>query len=323
MSNFKATVLMAVYNTDLNYLNEAIESILNQTYKNFEFIIVNDGSNKETTDFLNKLCDPRINLIHNEKNMGLIYSSNLGFEKAKGEYVLKMDSDDISHPTRLKKQIEFLDNNPQIDILGTAFEKFPKTKIIIPPKDDKDIKYTLRFLYNPLAHPTVAIRKSTIEKLNMQYNPKDKICEDYGMWLNYIDDVNFANLEDVLLKYRWHGNNISKKKTDIQSAGAQRVMFEAQGKHFNIDTSKVVEIINKFIDQEEISSSELEIINDFATQIKNNLGGGKYELNRAFYKRLLKKCKHDFNFIKIVFSKQTKNLIKLDLFFKIITILGF
>jgi len=118
MKEPKVTVLMPVYNGE-KYLNEAIDSILGQTFKDFKFLIINDGSTDGTADILKSYKDSRIKVTNNEKNIGLTKSLNKGLKMAKSEYIARMDADDISLPTRLQKQVEFMDSHPKVGVCGT------------------------------------------------------------------------------------------------------------------------------------------------------------------------------------------------------------
>lgn len=132
----KISVVMPVYNTKEEWLREAIESILNQSYKDFEFIIIDDGSDKSIEPIVNSYNDARIVLIRQE-NQGIAKSLNYGFKISKGEYIARMDSDDISMPERFEKQVNFLDKNPQISVLGGCFETFPDKHVYKHPENPK------------------------------------------------------------------------------------------------------------------------------------------------------------------------------------------
>ena len=122
----KATVLMPVYNAE-KYVAEAIDSILNQTFNDFEFLIINDGSTDNSLDIIKSYDDPRITIINNETNLGLSHTLNKGIELARGEYIIRMDADDISLSIRLEKQIEFMDSNQHIGICGSWIQTFDKS----------------------------------------------------------------------------------------------------------------------------------------------------------------------------------------------------
>jgi len=200
------SVVMPVYNGK-KYLNEAIDSILNQSYTDFEFIILNDGSTDQTEDIILSYDDPRIVYVKNEENLQIVKTLNKGIALAKGKYIARMDADDISFPDRFEKQITFLNKNPHIDILGTWFETFGKKKYIQKlPTDHEQIKSAL-LLYTPLAHPTVFIKSEVIKKYHYPENyPKS---EDCALWIQLINRVYFSNIPEVLLLYRLHNNQTS------------------------------------------------------------------------------------------------------------------
>ena len=130
----RVSVLMPVYNVKEEYLRESIESILNQTFTDFEFIILDDCSSNNVEEIVKSYGDDRIRFYRNSENLGIAKSRNKLMDLARGEYSALMDNDDISHPERLKKQVDFLDNNPDISILSTAYETFPEKHIIVHPK---------------------------------------------------------------------------------------------------------------------------------------------------------------------------------------------
>lgn len=309
----KITVLMPVYNTKEEYLREAIESVLNQTFGDFEFLIINDGSTNNAEEVILSYKDARIKYVKNEQNLRLIKTLNKGLELAKGEFIARMDADDISLPTRLEKQIEFFEKHPETDVLGTWFEWFPKHKIVKTSTTDKEIKECMLVNSNDIGHPTVMFKKSLVEKFNTKYNENCLHVEDYALWLSLIDKANFANIQEVLLKYRIHGSNICKTSGVGQSLNVQKIMTEAQGKFFGVDNEKMIETVNKLIQGEKINSSELEEINNFAllvqTKAEEKGFGCEFELDREFYKYALKQCKKDLKFYKILwFGKLNKNL---------------
>lgn len=202
------SVVMPVFNAGL-FLREAIDSILHQTYTNFEFIIINDGSVDASQEIINSYKDPRIICIQNAANLGLIQSLNIGLAKAKGVYICRMDADDISLPERLEKQIAFLESNPKVEILGTAFKLIPTNKIELHPPESQDCNVKLLF-ETCLAHPSVVIRKSLLDKLCLQYNKNYKLSEDYFLWAEAaIKGAIIGNLQESLLLYRVHEHQTS------------------------------------------------------------------------------------------------------------------
>ena len=201
------------------YLREAVDSILSQTYTDFEFIIVEDGSQDGTVQILNKYLDPRIVLIKNETNMGIARSLNNGLEVAQGEYIARMDADDISLPERLAAQVAFLDSHPEVGVIGTYAWVIDSVgnlghKIKFP-KDHTILRWRLCFFENPIIHPTVIIRKTKALLVNC-YDPDTEPSEDHNLWCRLSNVTGLANLSDVYLYLRKHENSISSTKANEQ-----------------------------------------------------------------------------------------------------------
>jgi glycosyltransferase involved in cell wall biosynthesis len=213
------TVLMPVYNGD-KYLNEAIDSILNQTFSDFEFLIIDDCSTDQSIHQVKSYNDPRIKFIINKKNMGQSKTLNVGLNLAKGKYIARMDQDDISMPERLKKQFEFMENNSNVDVCGSWLQLMGKYNGILE-LETKSEKIKINLLTNEnLAHPTVMIRKRTLVKYDLNYNPAYSVAQDYDLWVRMFEYCSFANLPEPLLKYRMHDNqnsNILEKDNQIET----------------------------------------------------------------------------------------------------------
>lgn len=162
----KISVVMPAYNAE-KYIGQAIESILNQTYSNFEFIIINDGSNDKTKEVILSYKDDRIIYLENERNFGIVVTLNKGLEKANGEYIARMDADDIAEPNRFEKQIKYLDKNIEIGVLGSGIctfgENIESKKRLFTTNADQ-LKAELIFS-SCIAHPTVMIRKENSWKI--------------------------------------------------------------------------------------------------------------------------------------------------------------
>ncbi len=218
MSEPLVTVLMPVYNGG-EYLSQAIDSILNQSYKNIEFLIINDGSTDNSLETINAYKDNRIRLINNEGNKGLVYSLNMGIQEAKGEYIARMDADDISLSERLQKQIEFLKSYPEIGICGTSIKVFGEGRgevVFTYPKTHEECR--VRLLSNTcFAHPTVVFRKSEIERNGIKYKAEFFPAEDFELWAVNTEGVKYANLQEALYEYRVHPVQISTAKIESQN----------------------------------------------------------------------------------------------------------
>jgi glycosyltransferase involved in cell wall biosynthesis len=199
----KVSVVMSVYNED-EYIEESIISILDQTYDAFEFIIVDDGSTDTTLEKILNLeeKDDRIRTINNDSNEGIGFSLNKAIQNSSGEYIARMDSHNTAFPDRLKKQVNFLDNNQHIGVVGSwDIELFPREKnerIRKYPTGDGDIKRSL--LYQPaLTHSSIMVRKEIYDRVD-GYKVPDYRSEDYHFYLNASKITNFANIPEPLVE---------------------------------------------------------------------------------------------------------------------------
>lgn len=201
------------------YLREAVDSILAQTFSDFEFIIVDDGSQDETAKILSGYSDLRVVLLKNETSIGLTKSLNLGLEKAKGEYIARMDADDISLPHRLATQVSFLDENPQIGVVGTVAYLIDSNNVsgqlVQYPQHHDLLHWIMCFFENPILHPTVMFRSRPIKSLG-GYSETYVTSQDYNLWSRAVQNTKLANVQDVCLHLRKHGENISKLKYQQQ-----------------------------------------------------------------------------------------------------------
>lgn len=215
----RISIIMSVFNEE-RYLEESIKSILNQTYKDFEFIIVDDGSFDRTPEILKNWAkrDPRIKTITNEKNIGLTKSLNKAIKMAQGQYIARQDADDISLPQRLEKQIEFLENHPEIKILGTfAYLIAQKAEILgkeIVPVSFQAIKKTL-IKKNPFIHTSVIIEKEIIDRIG-EYNERFKTSQDYELWFRILRVAKGENLPLFLVKKRYQAEMVSLNRSKEQ-----------------------------------------------------------------------------------------------------------
>jgi glycosyltransferase involved in cell wall biosynthesis len=209
----KVTVLMSVYNGK-KYLQEAIESILHQTFTDFEFLIIDDASTDTTPKILQQYCDPRIRIVKNEKNLGLTKSLNKGLTLAKGEYIARMDADDISTPERFEKQLNYFEQNPETIVLGTGFLIIDYNGEIVGRKLFSE-KPTIDdfFRENQIIHGSVMFKKSVIINLG-GYNEYFRYVQDYELWLKVSKKYQMRNLPEILYKLRYHGDNIAYTKKE-------------------------------------------------------------------------------------------------------------
>jgi glycosyltransferase involved in cell wall biosynthesis len=194
---------MPAYNAE-KYIGEAIESILNQTYKNFEFIIIDDASTDDTLKIINKYArrDKRIVVIKNKTNLMISKSLNKGIKRAKGKYIVRFDADDWSFPYRIEKQVDFMESNPNVVISGGAMmvcnENLDPVSIRKYPAGDQELR-KIFMRYSPFSHPAVIYHTSLAQKIG-GYNKL--YAEDIEFYLKIGEYGRFGNLDDILIKYR-------------------------------------------------------------------------------------------------------------------------
>jgi len=214
----KVSILMSVYNGE-KYLSESINSILNQTFEDFELIIVNDASTDNSLNILKQYDDKRIFIINNKKNIGLTKSLNKALKVARGIYIARMDADDISKKTRIEKQVKFMDAYPEIGVLGSNYYEMDTngnrliSKINIPETDEQIRK--VLFKYNPFIHSSLMIRKSVLDKIGY-YDESFKASQDYDLILRILAKYPGHNLKEELVVKTIDFNSISFKKLRTQ-----------------------------------------------------------------------------------------------------------
>lgn len=209
----KISVLTPIYNTHESDLRAMIDSILNQTYTDFEFLILNDSpDNKKLKEIVKSYNDKRIKYYENTKNLGITKSRNKLIDLARGEYLAVADHDDISMPNRFELELNFLEKNPHIGAVGGNVIEI-KDGTPLPysarPIHDHDIKLSLvndTYVCNPI-HSGCMIRKSVLIESGVRYNEKWSPCEDRMLFLDLMAHTCFHNIEDVVLKYIWTGEN--------------------------------------------------------------------------------------------------------------------
>lgn len=204
------TVLMTVYNGG-DYLNASVQSILNQTFKDFEFLIVNDCSTDESLEVIRSFEDKRIRIHNNEENLGQTKSLNIGLKLARGRYIARMDADDMALPLWLEKSVSYMKDNPEYAAVGSAAividGKGKKKEIRRAPVQQEDIIFRI-FFAPPMNHVSVLLNKELIMK-NGGYDEQFKITQDYELWSSLIrNNYTIANIPDILVVYRVHTKSI-------------------------------------------------------------------------------------------------------------------
>lgn len=287
----KVSVIMSVYN-DQKYLYEAIESILEQSYKDFEFIICNDGSTDDSAEIIDKFKnkDHRIILIEH-KNLGLTKSLNKAIKLSKGDYIARMDSDDISDSERFLKQVNFLEANLEYALIGTNVVKIDEHGNDLGVNKTKYTHQEICATFkkrNCIAHGSVMINKLLVGKM-LFYDEDYQYAQDYRLWVSLAKHFKVSNLKEPLYKLRLHSSSISKEKIESQSIYAGLVAYE-------FSTGKVVkDADNKILENEKLRLKIGKIL----------LMNFEFELSKKYFKKYNK-----FYFFSIILNLLKKKHIK-------------
>jgi glycosyltransferase involved in cell wall biosynthesis len=216
------SVILPVYNAEL-HVEESIKSVLNQTFTNFELIIINDGSTDLSDNKILSFNDNRIQYIKNDLNLKLIATLNLGLQKARGKYIARIDADDIALPERFAKQVEFLEANPDYGLLGSFAKEFGfSSNNIQYPTTDAAIRYAVIY-HNPFVHSSVMIRSSILVNYDFMFDVDQIHVEDYDLWIRILSVSKVANLPECLVLYRVHADQISKKHLNLQLINTSKI----------------------------------------------------------------------------------------------------
>lgn len=212
---------MPVYNCGL-YLRDAIESILNQEFKDFYFHIINDGSTDNTEEIVHEFKDPRIKYFKNKENLKLIPTLNNAILDCTTKYIVRMDGDDIADPLFIKILYNYMEKNPHISICSCYFQYFGgKEDKVINPLSINEVKVSLLF-YNPVLHPGIW-RNDVIKKHNFKFNSEFIHAEEYEFWTQLSRVTNLANVPHFLMKLRSHNNQVSNKFLEEQKISSRKV----------------------------------------------------------------------------------------------------
>ena len=218
------SVVMPVYNAKA-YVAEAVQSVLRQTYRNLELVVIDDGSTDDSLGIVQQFDDRRIAIAKNSQNIGLVATLTKGLALSRGNFIARMDADDISEPERLAKQLHFLRGHPKVDIVGGAIHFFgsirrPYTHVF--PTDHEDIRVAMLF-YCPLAHPALMFRRSLVDRNLLSYSDDFRHAEDYHLWSQLLQSVRAANIRDLVLHYRLHTTQVSSEHVSPQYRVSKKV----------------------------------------------------------------------------------------------------
>jgi glycosyltransferase involved in cell wall biosynthesis len=237
---------MPVFNGE-SYLRAAIDSILNQTFTDFRFIIIDDGSTDSSVDIIKSYTDQRIELVQNETNLKLIATLNKGLEMCKADYIVRMDADDLSLPKRIEKQVEFMDAHPDVVCSGTWFTDFDDNYSKDVRYETEDTQIRIRHLYQTqIAHPTAIWRNDCIKKHNLKFDFSFPHCEDYEFWTRMGHFGRLANIPEFLVRKREHQNKVSNQFACIQVKSCSKVKANEMERIGVMATENDVELYERF-----------------------------------------------------------------------------
>lgn len=338
MFNKLITVLIPTYNCE-QYVHDAVKSILDQTYANFECIIIDDCSTDSTVDIIKAFDDTRIKLIVKPENSGYTNSLNYGLTIAKGQYIARMDGDDISLSHRFEKQIEVLEQDKNIAVCGSVFRIIDTETFIAAPEKHEDIKLGL-LNDSCIGHPTAMIRKSVLDKYQINYNIDFEPAEDYDLWVRLSKLGKLHNIQEVLFLYRVHDSQVSVKQKEIQRKSASLSRFNMLSQlNFEYSESEKQAYIKQFSFTERLNFEELKVLINLNDKALKANSSGLFEskkfktiiqtfqteaINQYFKANITYGPKHIGQFVEISrltnvnfsFSEKVKLCIKSLIFFK-------
>ena len=254
------SVIMPVYNTNSAYLKEAIESVLNQTYKDFELLLTDNGSKPFVKEMIKGYSDKRIKYLRFEQNQGPALARNFGIEQAKGKYIALLDSDDVSLPERFEKQVAYMESHSKIGCLGTMVEIIGDDAANIgfgKLTEHGKIEKFLIFLGCAFCNSSIMIRKSVLTKNHILYKPENVPTEDYGIYIDLIGKTQFACLSDVLVQYRFHQANTSHINKREQVEKGARIQKQALTKYLVNFKADEIDLLQQFLTNQSLSDQEL------------------------------------------------------------------
>lgn len=216
MNSAPLTVLLPVYNGE-KYVADAVESILNQSYSEFELLIIDDGSTDDSYKIISAYSDPRIRILKNEENRGLIYSLNRGIKEAKGKFVARLDADDYALPVRLELQMSFMNENPEVALCSTGFivDNGTSKREVTYKSRHNEIKFD--FLNQcHICHGSAVWNNDLLKKNNLFFNPEFSHAEDFDLFARIMEMFPVHNLPEKLSVIRKHSENVSRVFSETQ-----------------------------------------------------------------------------------------------------------
>lgn len=288
MSQPFVSIIMPTYNTESEYLHESVKSILNQSYTNFELIIIDDGSYPAAKIVLSDITDKRMVYIENQKNSGLPYSLNKAIKSSRGKYIFRMDSDDISLPERVQKEVAFLEDNKDIDVVA-SFAKTFGSKEVLYSSYTKDEEIRAELLWkNPIIHPTVAFRVDSLRRKKILYK-EGIVSEDFEMWsrMAFSEGCRFAVIPEVLLMYRLHEGQVTAKKRKQLRTSSEKILEETFKKIGIKYEKKMLQLYSKLQFEGNLTIKEIKEVTIF---MKTILSSKTISIDNRVLKQIYKKA---------------------------------
>ena len=229
MSAPRVSVILPVYN-GTEFLAESLKSVLEQTFHNFEVLVIDDASADDSASIAEGFLDPRVRVIRHDQNMRLPETLNHGLELARGEFIARMDADDICTPNRFERQVRLLDLHPEIGICGGWVRLFGGVANVTREYPvSPDAVEAFRYFNCPFAHPTVMLRRALLVAHALRYDPNAVAVEDFELWARLLKFTRGANLPEVLLEYRLHEASVTSRDWTVMDENSARVLRAALG----------------------------------------------------------------------------------------------
>jgi len=291
------SVVMPVYNGAL-FIKEAIESILIQTFMDFEFIIIDDGSTDHTIDIINNIKDKRIRLIQNSRNQGNYVVRNIGNKLARGKYIAVMDADDVSIPDRLEIQYHYLERNRKTGLVGSSAEVIDVNNKRIRSLE-KPVSYPTIKLFllrdNCMVHPSVMYRVAQLKKHRISYNEQLKYAADYEFMIACARKFQIANVDQTLIRYRRHGAQISMGQRILQSRYADVVRLK-QLSRFQLKCTHQEQLMHlNIMKNEGLNDLDVELASNWCNRLLDSNAKNKIYHHAKLYEFLRMLLYHNLN----------------------------
>ncbi len=252
------SVIMPVYNTKEEYLRESIESILAQTYKKFELIIIDDCSEKSVEPIVRSYHDSRIQFQRLSVNRGASFARNVGFHLSTGQYIAVQDSDDISYPERLAVQVKYMQKYPNIGVMGAQYREISSDKkdtVLNKFGSPEYLRAYTLFVCSPFGHSTVIMRRSVLAETMIRYD-HSVICDDFKLFMDLMDKTDFMNIPRTLVSYRSYKNNTSHQKEEQLTADVWNVRVKFWKKDLKLSDENAL-LLKRFVTDEKLSLPDL------------------------------------------------------------------